>query len=200
MAKHSFLWQKITGKEGEYSWVCEAFPTWVIPGLAVEVFFLFLTKNKYELTVLAIVAASTFYFFSAARKFSEEEREVNNDVTKRTFKFYLAALYVVLLPLFVTSVTEQLLGRPMYWAQVRIEGGILHVKYPYSSFFPENLKNNTIAAQDFTTFEGLTVLFQGIGNNVVVEFKDGEYSYQLRIPNDSIVIEKRASLFRGDSQ
>jgi len=41
-------------------------------------------------------------------------------------------------------------------------------------------------------------LFQGIGNNVVVDFKEGESLRQRRIPNDSIIGEKKSSLLKKD--
>jgi len=124
-------------------------------------------------------------------------KESNQDVFKVSCALYFLIIIIVFLPLLTTKTAWQVLDASMSWAQVRSECSLIHVKHPYSSLLPENLINHSaVTAQDFTAFENVTILFQGIGNNVVVDFKDGEYLRQLRIPNDSVIVEKKSSLLK----
>jgi len=119
-------------------------------------------------------------------------KEANDDVSKISLLLYSLIVIIALLPLLVTSVTGKLLEGAMHLAQVRIEQSVLYVKYPYSSLLPETLINSAATAQDFVAFKDVTILFQGIGSNTVIEFKEGEYFRQLRIPNDSVIVEKKS--------
>jgi len=209
--------RKFRGKQREYLRNAEI-KVLIFSGVCVLPLFMFLMGNKHDIFVMFMIVLSVclFYFFTIKTiKWRESiklgivlpddkmplktqlNKKNNEDLSKMSFAICSFVVTIVLFPLLSTSVIGQSLERAMYWAQVRVEHSILHVKHPYSSLLPENLINhNAVTAQDFTAFENVTILFQGIGNNVVVDFKDGEYLRQLRIPNDSVIVEKKSSLLK----
>ena len=115
-----------------------------------------------------------------------------NDCNEHKFVFLTSIICFVFIPLIFGGVTGQLLDNSMRLVKLRIDSPILYVKMPYSNLLPESLLAKDAAVMsDFIAFEGITVLFRGVGNVTTVIFKDGEYTRQLGIPNDQVIIERK---------
>jgi hypothetical protein len=109
---------------------------------------------------------------------------------RREQLFSLATILV--LPLFISGVSGQLLDAAMRAAHVRVEKPVIYVKEPYSSLLPKALASKSQnSPKDYTAFGGTVVLFKGFGKTTVVSFPDGSAIRKLEIPNDQLIIENR---------
>lgn len=96
---------------------------------------------------------------------------------------------LMVMPLFVSGVTGQLLDGAMRQAHLRIENAIVFVKEPYATLIPVTAKSpaQPMPAQ-YVKFEKITVLFKGLGTTTVLSFVEGKVEKRLEIPNDQLIV------------
>ncbi|AZV93003.1 hypothetical protein CBF45_04075 [Bordetella sp. J329] len=117
------------------------------------------------------------------------------DLNRHKHLYFVSIAVVVLLPLLMSNAIGQLLDGAMRLAQIRAEHSILYVKAPYNQMLPQSLEVSTATApQGFTAYEKVVILFRGVGDAIVVSFKDGDYIRQLDLPNDHVMVERRQHL------
>lgn len=102
----------------------------------------------------------------------------------------LIALFAT--PLLVGGVSGILLEGGMRFANIRKGPSYVMLRMPYSAFIPARFQAKQLPqVPDYTTFEGVDVVFSGMGQKSVIEFKNDRKAQRLEIPNESILIVPR---------
>lgn len=160
---------------------------------------IYFIARKAPIEHLALIVLPIFQYvvYSA---FSEQNRKIRTaqqsgleavemKPLKKTRAIMAAVL--VLTPILMGGVTSDLLQAAMSVAQIRIEKATILVKQPFANLLPEP-KDSPLP--DYKTFQQATVIFRGIGNSTLIEMRTAQTAIRLEIPNDSIIIERRAKL------
>lgn len=115
---------------------------------------------------------------------------LNKERLRRARGFSLIALFVT--PLFVGGVSGIILEGGMRFANIRKGNSYVLLRAPYSTFVPDQLQaKQSPSAPDFTTFEGVEVMFSGIGQRSIIEFNYKNKIQRLEVPNESIIVIPR---------
>lgn len=104
----------------------------------------------------------------------------------------LSLIAIFVIPLVAGGVSGVLLEGAMRFANIKKGPSYVMLHAPYSTFIPSRFQaKQSPQAPDYTTFGGIDVMFSGIGQKSVIEFKDGRRARRLEIPNESILIVPR---------
>lgn len=170
------------------------------------ILFIFLLghKSPMEHAPLALLPIALYMIYSgytdtvnkirilerSAKTFTLEGQNFNNELDGFKQQRIIVGTLLIAIPLIVGGVTTDLLTKSMQLAKIRIENATVYVKSPYSSLLPNPLDSKL---NEFKKFEHVTIAFRGVGNTTLIEtFNEDTYT-KLEIPNESIIIESKAS-------
>lgn len=104
----------------------------------------------------------------------------------------LSLILLFATPLLVGGVSGVLLETGMRFANIKKAPSFVMLRAPYSTFVPPHLlAKQSPQVPDYTTFEGVDVMFSGMGQKSVIEFKNDKKTQRLEIPNESILVVPR---------
>ena len=118
---------------------------------------------------------------------ASQEGDIQVDLKLVRKNRFVLACVILIIPIIMGGVTSDLLKVAMTLAKVRIDNTTVLVKAPYSSMLPNAAVSNV---EGFKTFEGVTVIFRGVGNSTLIEIRTADTATRLDIPNDSIIIPR----------
>lgn len=205
------LWATNKFRKTELDFPLAPFEWWSILFAPYSIFFIWaLGINELKdwgVVLLIVIVIYVGYSFSLSRKNKIREIEKTMDSSTNTEEEKIAKLdeleklkkrrqisfaFILVAPLFFGLPTAgQLLDGSMRLAHVRIEKSVVYVKEPFSGLLPESLIfENRNHLKGFTAFNGITILFRGLGKTTVIQFKDSNITRKIEIPNDQIIIEE----------
>lgn len=158
---------------------------WNLPLLSVALYFFYSTYLSSGEKVRKLKSS-----LQSVVQVGDKDSSVKNKI-ENLWKVQVVSLALILIiPMFVSGVTGQLLNGAMRKAHVRIENATILVKGPYASLLP----SATQAAvqplpNQYIKFENISILFTGLGNTTVLAFKDGGTEKRLELPNDQLIVE-----------
>lgn len=106
---------------------------------------------------------------------------------------FLVVIFLTL-PLLVGGVTGELLDGAMRLANIRKDVAVVHIKEPYVTYAVEYglIGEKSAFGSDFSKYRDITILFDGLGRNVVIEMKKATGTVSFAIPSDHIyIIQKK---------
>lgn len=200
---------KIMRVEVKQAYQPAPFAWWSVPYTLVAIIFaIVLAKSDLIAYIkLGLMTIALYMFYSIAlaagnryktiKQTAQDNAGLSNqakseELTRHRNMYFFCIGIIILLPLFISSSTGQLLDGAMRLAQLRVEASVLYIKAPYSKILPESLIIKKMSpSEDITAFSGVTVLLHGVGDTTVVSFKDNGDLHQLNIPNTHIIIERK---------
>ncbi|MHB1098236.1 MAG: hypothetical protein ACYCZR_01660, partial [Burkholderiales bacterium] len=85
-----------------------------------------------------------------------------------------------------------LLEGAMRFANIKKGPSYVMLRAPYSAFVPPRFQTKqSPQVPGYTTFEGVDIVFSGMGQKSVIEFKNDKKTQRLEIPNESILVVPR---------
>ncbi|WP_370306069.1 hypothetical protein [Sinimarinibacterium flocculans] len=119
-------------------------------------------------------------------------RTVMLDKSRLKLGRMLSGILLVVIPLIAGKVTGELLENGMRLSGVRKADSYVLLREPYSAFVPgQYLAQGLPEVAGLTAFEGVHVMFAGIGTRSVIEFADKDRTKRLEVPNESIIVIPR---------
>lgn len=104
----------------------------------------------------------------------------------------LSVILLFTLPLLVGGVSSALLEGGMHFANIKKGPSYVMLRAPYSTFVPSRLQaKQSLSVPDYTIFEDVEVMFSGMGQKSVIQFKNNNKIQRLEIPNESILVIPR---------
>lgn len=121
-----------------------------------------------------------------------ESKLFDSDINslKATRVFLVISLFII--PFVCGGVPGYLIEGVMIFSGVKKGPSYVFVRAPYSKFLPSQLvAKNSPVVDGYTAFEGVDVIFSGMGQKSVVEYGESEKVLRLEIPNESILVIPR---------
>lgn len=123
---------------------------------------------------------------------ANESRVLHLDKERMKTARALSLIALFTTPLFVGGVSGVLLEGAMRFANIKKGPSYVMLRTPYSTFVPPRLQaKQSPQVPDYTAFEGVDVMFSGMGQRSVIEFKNDKKAQRLEIPNESILVVPR---------
>lgn len=161
---------------------------WSLPATAFLLGVLFSTYQEASRKLSTIVAEEGIKIQPASTNLSSIPFDKNLVQSARTIS--LVALFVT--PLLVGGASGILLEGGMRFANIKKGPSYVMIRAPYNSFVPSEFQSKlSPSAPDFTTFEGIDVMFYGLGQRTVIEYKTNNSAHHLEIPNEYIIVIPR---------
>lgn len=114
----------------------------------------------------------------------------NKEQLKTARALSLIALFTT--PLLVGGASGVLLETAMRMANIKKGSSFVMLRTPYSTFVPVQFQaKQSPQVPGYTTFERVDVMFSGMGQKSVIEFRDDKMAHRLEIPNESILVVPR---------
>ena len=161
---------------------------WTLPATSFLLGVVFAVYQKVSSRLDEVLKAETAKVLPPTK----ESRTLHLDKgqLKTTRALSLIALFAT--PLLVGGVSGVLLEGAMRFANIKKGPSYVMLRAPYSTFVPSRLQaKQSPQVPDFTTFESVDVMFSGMGQKSVIEFKDNKKTQRLEIPNESILVVPR---------
>lgn len=160
--------------------------------------FLFLIISLYILQSLILTKKHDIkkYIFSSKPDqiifHNNHNSEKEKSLASKTKHIYYGTIgFILIIPIILSGISSPLIDGAMRIAQIRIEKPIIYIKTPYSDLLPEKfISTNLKKPTGFIAFQGITVLFRGLGNNTLISFTDHTLQRNIEIPNNQIIIER----------
>lgn len=109
----------------------------------------------------------------------------------RLISGYLLACLVII-PLLMGGVSGVLLEGAMSFANIKKGESFVLLRPPYDNLIPFEYKaDKAPPAPGYMAFENIEVMFSGIGEKTVIEFKKNDKVKHLEIPNDKVLVVPR---------
>jgi len=123
---------------------------------------------------------------------ANESQALHLDKERLKIQRTLLLIAFVITPLVVGGVSGVLLDLSMRFANIKKGPSYVMLRAPYSTFVPSRFQaKQSPQALDYITFEGVDVMFSGMGQKSVIEFKNDKKVQRLEIPNESIIVVPR---------
>lgn len=160
---------------------------WTLPATSFLLGVIFSAYQKSSLKLGEVLKAETAIITPVAKA---QVLLLDKERLRTTRTLSLIALFAT--PLLVGGVSEILLESGMRFAGIKKGPSYVMLRAPYSTFIPSNFQaKQAPQVPDFTTFEGVDVMFSGMGQKSVIEFKNDKKAKRLEIPNESILVVPR---------
>ncbi|WDE02954.1 hypothetical protein SG34_016050 [Thalassomonas viridans] len=101
--------------------------------------------------------------------------------------------FALLIPLFLGGMSEKIVNGSLNILSLKAPSVTIHVKKPHSNLL-ENLGLKPVEKSigpDYKTFKGIDILLRGIGKNTVVAPFPLTPKFNIAIPNENIIIQKK---------
>ena len=163
----------------------------------------FSSSDIRALATLAFCSWACALLWSSYQKNSREvsQLELKNSITDDeserlkhlTYVQSLVLGVVVVTPLLIGGVSGELLDGAMRLANVRTDSAVVHIKEPYVKHATEyGLKGKkSNFGNEYSKFEGASILFNGLGKNIVVEMRGSNGNIMLVVPSDHAHVLQR---------
>ena len=104
----------------------------------------------------------------------------------------LSLIAIFITPLLVGGVSGVLMEGVMRFSSIKKGPSYVMLRTPYSNFIPSNFQaKQSPQVPEYTTFESVDVLFSGMGQKSLIEFKVDKKTQRLEIPNESMLVVPR---------
>ena len=150
-----------------------------------------------ELTATSLVVAVIFSTIKKVLLMNSQIPTIiqlmNNTKTPHQKGDYtLLLIAIIIIPLVTSGVTPNLIEASMKIVGIKKNPSYVLLHAPYNAFVPAELQTKQVPqALGYTTFENIDVMFTGIGQKTIIQFKDHDKLHHLEIPNDDIIIIPR---------
>lgn len=93
------------------------------------------------------------------------------------------------MPIVFSKTSDVIINEAMKMTGFRRHANVIFVKKPFSEFIPNYyLSKNINSLSGYKEYQGMLILFKGIGKNVVLEYRKGDKINSIIIPNDSVLM------------
>ena len=114
------------------------------------------------------------------------------DIEKKKKISTICLVLIAITPLMIGGISGVLVEASMRAANVRKDYVYIMLRTPYSAFVPKQFQTQLFSnTPDLTAFKDITVLFSGIGEKTVIQFRYDGREQNLTVPNDSIIVIPR---------
>lgn len=197
--------KKATGKSIKYTpfTIEKVGPVYLIFAF-IGLFFVlgFGRSNATSLATLVLCAGVGALLWSFYQQNSREIIQLENkeDITngestrlKILYDIQVASpALILLMPLLIGGISGKLLDGAMRLANIRTDAAVVHIKEPYTKYAEEHGLNGNKSnfGDDYAKFDNVSILFNGIGKNIVIEMKGSDRIFSMVIPSDDVHIIK----------
>lgn len=161
---------------------------WTLPATSFFLGVVFAAYQKASAKLGEVLKAEAATVLPPANELRTSQLDKEHLKTARALS--LIALFAT--PLLVGGVSGVLLEGAMRFANIKKGPSYVMLRAPYSTFVPPRFQaKQSPQVPDYTTFESVDVMFSGMGQKSVIEFKNDKKVQRLEIPNESILVVPR---------
>lgn len=161
---------------------------WTLPLTSFFLGALFAAYQQSSSKLAEVLKAEAAKIQSAATDLQISQVDKTRLRTARGLSFIL--LFTV--PLLMSGASGVLLESGMRFANIKKGSSYVMLRAPYSTFIPSWYQaKHSPSVPDYIPFEGVEVIFSGMGQKTVIAFKNNNKIQRLEIPNESILVVPR---------
>lgn len=161
---------------------------WSLPATSLLLAIIFATYQQASSKLAEVLKSES----ARIQTITTGSQELHVDKERLKLARTLSIILLFFVPLLVSGASGVLLEGGMRFANIKKGPSYVMLRIPYSGFIPSQLQaKQSFAVPGYTTFEGINVMFSGMGIKSVIEFKNNNKVQRIEIPNESILIVPR---------